>query len=307
MGKTAFIFPGQGAQYPGMGKDFYESFQVSAQVYELALRVTGLNVAKLCFAENDLLNRTQYTQIAMVATQTAILAVMEEKGIRCDVCAGLSLGEYSALAVTRAIALSDLFHLIRMRGIFMEEACPVGGAMAAVLGADEETVKKVCEETPGIVSVANYNCPGQYVITGLEKPVAEACSTLLKQGAKKCVPLKVSGPFHSVLMEEAGKKLDRELEKVSITMPLVPYFSNVEAVPVQDKDRIRELLVRQVSSPVLWQQSMERMIEDGVDTFVEIGPGSTLTGFLRRINRQVTCLKVEKAEDVEKVAEVLRC
>lgn len=303
MSRTAFVFPGQGAQYCGMGKDFYDTFQTARQVYELAGKVTGLDVAGLCFTENSKLDVTEYTQIAMLATETAILKVLEEKGVRADCCAGLSLGEYGALAAAGVMELADLFRLIRIRGVLMQEAYPVGGAMTAVLGLEADAVEKICRETAGIVSIANDNCPGQIVITGEETAVKQAAERLQQAGARKCVPLNVSGPFHSKLLSGAGEKLAAELEKVSVKDPAIPYLCNVEAVYVTDASRVKGLLAQQVSATVRWRESVERMIADGVDTFLEIGPGRTLTGFLRRIDRNVTAKNVETVEDLNKLLE----
>lgn len=301
MSKIAFVFPGQGAQYCGMGKDFYDTYETAKKVYDLASEATGLNIADLCFTENEQLNITEYTQIAMLTTEVAILKVLEEKGLRAQCCAGLSLGEYGALAACGAMELEDLFRLIRSRGIFMQEAYPVGGAMTAVLGLDADTIRKVCEETEGIVSIANDNCPGQIVITGEEKAVQAASAALQEKGAKRYVPLKVSGPFHSELLKGAGEKLAVELEKVEVHDPEIPYYCNVEASAVTDSTVIKELLAKQVSGTVRWRESVEKMIEDGTDTFIEIGPGKTLTGFMRKINKDVTVKNVDKIEDLEKL------
>lgn len=301
MSKTAFIFPGQGAQYCGMGKDFYETYEVAKEVYKLAEKATGLDVAALCFEENDQLNITEYTQIAMLTTEVAILKVLEQKGLKADCCAGLSLGEYGALAAAQVMELEDLFRLIRSRGIYMQEAYPTGGAMTAVLGLDAETIREICEKTEGIVSIANDNCPGQIVITGEEKAVQEAAAKMQEAGAKRCVPLKVSGPFHSQLLAGAGEKLAGELADVEVRQPVIPYLCNVEAAPVTDSARVKELLAKQVSGTVRWRETMERMLADGVDTFIEIGPGRTLTGFLRKIDREAKVFNVEKVEDLEKL------
>lgn len=305
MGKTAFIFPGQGSQYIGMGKDFYENIPVCRSVYETASRAAELDVPFLCFEENDKLNITEYTQIAMLATEVAILRALEERGIRADVTAGLSLGEYGALAVSGVMSDEDLFRLIRKRGIYMQEAVPKGGAMTAVLGLDTDTIEKVCNETEGIVSIANYNCPGQTVITGEEAAVQAAAEKLSASGAKRCVALKVSGPFHSPMLAEAGERLGRELKNITLQEMKVPYLANVTADYVKETAQIKELLAKQVASSVRWQQSVERMIEDGVTTFVEIGPGRTLAGFLRKINRDVRVINVEKLEDLENAVQAL--
>lgn len=301
MGKTAFIFPGQGAQYCGMGKDFFEAWDTARKVYRMAEEATGIDVAELCFTENDRLDITEYTQIAMLATETAILKVLEEKGIAADCAAGLSLGEYGALAAAEVMELPELFRLIRCRGIFMQEAYPVGGAMAAVLGLDADTIRRVCQETAGTVSIANDNCPGQIVITGEAQAVQSACEALQEVGAKRCVPLKVSGPFHSALLSGAGEKLAAELEKVQVKDPKIPYLSNAEADYVRDSAPVKELLARQVSSTVRWRETMERMLADGVDTFIEIGPGRTLAGFLKKMSRDAKVLNVAKTEDIAAV------
>lgn len=301
MGKTAFLFPGQGAQYCGMGKDFYEQYEAAREVYRLAEKATGLDVAALCFEEDERLHITEYTQIAMLATEVAILKVLEQKGLKADCCAGLSLGEYGALAAARVMESEDLFRLIRCRGIYMQEAYPTGGAMTAVLGLDADTIREVCQATEGIVSIANDNCPGQIVITGQEQAVEAAAEKLREAGAKRCVPLKVSGPFHSALLAGAGEKLAEKLAEVTVQDPQIPYLCNVEAAPVTDKSRVKELLAKQVCGTVRWRETIEHMLADGVDTFVEIGPGKTLAGFLRKINREATVYNVEKVEDLEKL------
>lgn len=304
MGKTAFIFPGQGAQYVGMGKDFYEQIPVSREMFKLASKASELDVEALCFEENDRINITEYTQIAMLAAEVAILKAIEEKGIKPDVTAGLSLGEYGAIAAAGVMCPEDVFRVVRKRGLYMQEAVPEGGAMTAVLGLDASQIEKICEETEGLVSIANYNCPGQIVITGEAGAVAKAAESLLAAGAKRCVPLNVSGPFHSAMLAGAGEKLGEVLNHVAIQDISVPYLANVTADYVTDKEQVKGLLMKQVSSSVKWQQSVERMIADGVDIFIEIGPGKTLSGFMRKINKEVTTLNIEKVEDLEKLTQI---
>ena len=302
MGKTAFIFPGQGAQYIGMGKDFYEQILVSKEVFELASNVSGLDVAALCFEENDKINITEYTQIAMLAMEVAILKAIEERGYKPDVTAGLSLGEYGAITAAGVMSAEDVFKVVRKRGIYMQEAVPEGGAMVAVLGLDTAVIEEVCAKTEGVISIANYNCPGQIVITGESDAAERAVQALKEAGAKRCVPLNVSGPFHSCMLEDAGEKLGQVLNQATVCDIRIPYLSNVTADYVMDKEQVKPLLVRQVSAPVRWQQSVERMIADGVDIFVEIGPGKTLSGFMRKINKEVKTLNIEKVEDLEKLS-----
>lgn len=301
MAKRVFMFPGQGSQYIGMGKDFYDNFQTAKQVYEAASETAKLDVAKLCFEDDGSgrLNQTAYTQIAMLTTEAAILAVLKEQGVTAEAAAGLSLGEYGAILAAEVMAPEDVFALIKKRGAYMQNAVPAGGAMAAVLGLDAETIREVCEDTFGEVFVANYNCPGQTVITGETGAVDRASAACKEAGAKRVIPLKVSGPFHSPLLQEAGQKLAKALEKTVIAEPKIGYLSNVTADYVTEPEKIRSLLALQVCHPVCWQQTMERLIADGADEFVEIGPGKSQTGFLRKINRDVTSVSIDKLEDMK--------
>ena len=299
--KIGFVFPGQGAQYVGMGKDFFEKIPVAKEMFELASKASGVDVERICFEENEEINITEYTQIAMLATEVAILKAIEEIGLKADVTAGLSLGEYGALVAGGVMSPEDVFRVVRQRGILMQEAVPSGGAMTAVLGLDAEKIEQICDETEGIVSIANDNCPGQIVITGEEGAVAAASAKLQEVGAKRCIPLKVSGPFHSALLKGAGEKLAAELKKVQVNTPEIPYICNVEAEYVTDSTNIKDLLARQVSGTVRWRETMEKMLADGVDTFIEIGPGKTLAGFLKKMSRDVKVMNVETVENLNAV------
>lgn len=306
MSKIAFMFPGQGAQYIGMGKEFYENSEVAKEIYEIATDVTGLDIKSICFEENDKINITEYTQVAMLTTEVALLKVLENKGIYADVCAGLSLGEYGALVCSGALSSKDAFYVVKNRGKFMQEAYPVGGGMTAVLGGDKELIEQVCEDTEGIVSIANYNCPGQIVISGEKTAVDIAAEKLVNAGVKRCIPLQVSGPFHTKLLAGAGEQLGKVLEEVEIQDLKIPYVSNTLAEYITDKEQVKPLLVRQVSESVRWEQSIRKMLENGVTTFVEIGPGKTLAGFMRKIDRSVKVLTLDKWDDLDKVVQELQ-
>ena len=306
MSKIAFIFPGQGAQACGMGQDFYEQTETGKRIFDKATELMGFSMPQLCFEENDRLDITEYTQAAMVTASIAMMRVLEENGIKPDVAAGLSLGEYCALAAAGVMSDEDAIRTVRQRGILMQEAVPVGeGAMAAILALDASAIEEVTGAMEG-VWIANYNCPGQIVISGEKAAVEEACEKLKAAGAKRAVMLNVSGPFHSGMLTAAGEKLGQVLSRVELHEPRIPYVANVTAQYVKSAAEVKELLTRQVSSSVRWQQSVEAMIADGVDTFIEIGPGKTLAGFMRKISRDVKTLNVEKLEDIGKVAEALK-
>ena len=305
MSQIAFIFPGQGAQEPGMGKDFYENSASAREVFDQAESLLGLDMKKLCFEENDELNITEYTQIALLTACMAMERVVREQGVAPQVTAGLSLGEYCAIVSAGGMELSDAMRLVRKRGILMQEAVPAGqGSMAAVLGMDGPSIEKVLEGCE-VVWIANYNCPGQIVITGYKAPVEETSKALQEAGAKRVLPLNVSGPFHSPLMQPAGEGLKEIFAGMKMSPLKVPYVTNVTAEYVDDIAQTEELLIRQVSSSVRWQQSVEKMIAAGVDTFVEIGPGRTLNGFLRKIDRQVKGYNIRTWEEMQKVCEEL--
>lgn len=305
MSKIAFIYPGQGAQKCGMGKDFYEQSPMAKGLFDRASEILSLDMKELCFEENDRLDITEYTQAALVTTCLAMTGVIRSKGIEPDVTAGLSLGEYCAIAVAGGMSELDAIRTVRSRGILMQEAVPAGeGAMAAVLGMTGEEIETVINPIEG-VSIANYNCPGQLVITGYTTAVEKASDLLKDAGAKRVVPLKVSGPFHSPLLAEAGRKLGEVLETVEWSSLRIPYVTNVTAESIIDIRRTKELLEKQVASSVRWEQGIRNMIADGVDVFVEIGPGKTLSGFLRKIDKEKTVYNIERFEDVDAVAEAI--
>ena len=303
MGKTAVIFPGQGAQYVGMAKDFYDSFEDSKKVFDEADDV--LELKKICFEENDDINKTEYTQPAMVAAEVAIYEHLKNAGLKADVFAGLSLGEYGALVAAGAMTLADGIKTVRRRGILMQNEVPLGmGGMAAVIAMDADKIAEICENTPGKVQIANYNCPGQIVISGEAEAVKAASAALAEAGAKRVIPLNVSGPFHSQMLVPAGEKLYDFLQGVDVAEGFAPYYCNADAEEITDAAKVKELLKRQVYSSVRWQQTIENMIADGVDTFIEVGPGKTLTGFMKKINREVKSINIATVDDLAKLEEL---
>lgn len=305
MSKTVFLYPGQGAQKAGMGKDFYENSGLARELYDQASEALGLDMKALCFEENDKLDLTEYTQAALVTTCLAMTRAVSEAGLKADVTAGLSLGEYAAIAAAGGMKELDAIRLVRKRGILMQNTVPAGeGAMCAVMAMEAEKIEQVIADIAG-VTVANYNCPGQIVITG-ETPAVETAAAALKEaGAKRTVMLNVSGPFHSPMLVPAGEELRKELGQVELSQLRIPYITNVNAKEVTDTSETRGLLARQVSSPVRWMQSMEYLIGSGADTFVEIGPGRTLAGFMKKINRDVKVLNIGTWDDVAKAVSAL--
>lgn len=304
MSKTAFLFPGQGAQKTGMGQDFYEKFPSAREIFDQASQWLSLDMKALCFEKNDRLNLTEYTQAALVTTCLAMEKVVEEYGLCPDVTAGLSLGEYCAIAVSGGMSVQDAITTVRKRGILMEQAVPAGeGSMAAVMGLDADKIQAVLGGMKA--EIANYNCPGQIVITGPKAAVEEASVKLKEAGARRVLPLTVSGPFHSSMLQNAGKELEKELSKVEFSSLKIPYVTNVTAQYVTDFKETKDLLAKQISSSVRWQQSVEKMLKDGVDTFVEIGPGKTLTGFMKKIAPDAKTYNIQKVEDLELLPEIM--
>lgn len=308
MSKTAFVFPGQGAQYAGMGKDFYEAFSESRRRFEEASDCLGFSMEKLCFEEPERLNQTEYTQPAMVTVCAAILDQTAKTGRKASVCAGLSLGEYSALYGCGVLGFADAVKAVRRRGMLMEHTVPSGrGAMAAILGLPAEEAERICAQTKGCVRIANDNCPGQIVISGEKEAVEEAARACRQAGARRAAYLTVSGPFHSPMLEPAAPEFAQVLAAMDFKTPQIPYVSNVTAQYVTDREKIVPLLLRQIYSPVYWRQSVIEMARHGVDTFVEIGPGRTVSSLIRKTLPEARTLHIEHVSDLAIFQEEAEC
>lgn len=305
--KIAFLFSGQGTQYPGMMKDLYDAVPAVKHVFDTADKALGRSISELCFnGSQEELNLTHNTQPCMLAADIAAAAALHTHGVKPDAVAGFSLGEYGALAFANAISIEEIFRIIQIRADAMQEAVPPGdGAMAAFIGATPEQIEDICNKvTKGYVVAANYNSPVQTVVSGSTAGVDEACMIAAELNLR-CVKLAVSAPFHCALMEPAAKKLEKEFKKIHFQNPTVPVYMNVEGKPVMDGDALADLLVKQATSPVRWVQTLENMYTDGIDTFVECGAGKTLSGLVRKTLKGVKVLRVENVKTLQKTLEEL--
>lgn len=308
---TAFVFPGQGSQYVGMGKALFDKYQEAREVFEKANNVLNFDIAKLCFeGPADQLNQTMYTQPALLTVSISILSVLKTHNIAAKVAAGHSLGEYSAIVYAGALSFEDAVRLVHLRGKYMQQQAPPGtGGMAAILGLDGLLVHDLCVQSSKeghTVEAVNYNCPGQVVIAGTQNGLQRAMELAKEAGARRCVPLAVSGPFHSSFMRPTGEKLADDFNKISFKDLTIPVISNVTADYVHTAQQVKEKLVQQVYSPVRWEESVQRLHGDGYTTYIEVGSGKVLSGLIRKTIKGAVTLNVEDNTSLEKVLAQVR-
>ena len=310
--KIGFLFPGQGSQVVGMGKDLYEKYDIAKDIYEKVKNLTGIDVAKISFeGPDDILNQTKYTQICILTMSLAILEILKKHEINCDISAGLSLGEYSSLIYSNAVSFEEGVKIVQKRGEYMQDLCPDGEwAMSAILGLENSQVEEICKKvTDGFVTPANYNYPGQVVISGDKESIEKAMELAKKSGAKRAVPLKTSGPFHTKKLEQASEKLKEYLRDKEVNLPQLQVVKNLDGKPYTDNDDIKEILAKHVMSPTRMSDSIKYMFEQGVDTFVEIGPGKTLSSFVtsvkKAIGKDAKIININNVESLESAIEEL--
>ena len=307
--KRAFLFPGQGAQVVGMGKDIYEKYDEAKKIYDEASKISGIDVKKLCFeGPEEELNKTENTQIAILTTSLAILEVLKTKGITADIAVGLSLGEYGALIYAGIISFEDGIKLIQKRGYYMGNMLPDEKfSMSAIIGLDSEKIEKVCQEISKgnkFLVIANYNCSVQTVISGEEDAINEAMERLKEEGAKRTIKLKTSGPFHTIKLEKAKKAYEKELENINFNLnSKVKVIKNIDGTYYNEKDNIKEILANHIISPVRFDKAIKLMEKENVDEYVEIGPGRTLTGFVKKENKEANTFNINNLESLEKFLE----